>query len=131
MNWVCESCNEIIGIDDLQTWEGYDEKEFYHSRCYMVIEGDLVECRRCGRDEWMDELPPERKKRMGALYGLWDAIFFKRPRPYTGTGDFPAYCFDCCEALNDWMPIMRDIDETRYFVNKLQRAISDVKNNRN
>lgn len=86
----------------------------------------VVKCDMCGVTEIDDGSGTERG--ITSLREDWLFIFKQRPKPDFFADDF---CDECANKLAPWVWQLRDIDELRLFVNKLERAIKDVEKLRN
>ncbi len=77
-------------------------------------EGALTKCDKCGKIEKTQDESWE-------IYHFWDyEIFRGRHNLHLGV-----FCLECTKKMTPWVYVLRDIDELKLFVNKLERAINE------
>lgn len=84
------------------------------------VGGYITKCDRCAIIE-------ETKKETINLKDFWRYVIFRnRQNP-----DIGVFCYECAKAITPMMYVLRDADELRLYVNKLGRAISEKRKQRN
>ena len=78
-----------------------------------TVGGYITKCDRCGKVENTKDETFDVKRE-------WDKIFYRRPQPRIGV-----LCYECSKAVTPLVYVLRDIDELKLYVNKLERAIND------
>lgn len=84
-----------------------------------VFSGAITKCDRCYCIEKTNE-------KVFSIYGFWDRVIFaRRQRPQLGV-----FCFKCANEITPMIYVLRDVDELKLFVNKLERAINEKRKQR-
>lgn len=82
--------------------------------------GEVIRCDRCRKVHDYDHSDFEIR------LNIWGPLFKGRPWPDFG-GDF---CEECAKEITPLVFQLRDVDELKLFVNKLERAIREKRNQR-
>lgn len=92
----------------------------------MIIDeaGDYIKCDRCGAEFHFDD-------NNGAFMEFWHFIRYvlfsgkHKPKP-----DYD-FCFKCSKEVTPIYYALRDIEELKSYINKLEKAIKNAKRNKN
>ena len=83
-------------------------------------EGYITKCDRCGIIE------DTKNETLRITMDYWEQIIFKgRGKPKLGV-----FCYECTKSITPIVHRLRDIDELNIFINKLERAINEIRKQR-